>query len=162
AGKTTHVPPALLEADTADRGQIVMLEPRRLAARAAARRMAGERGERVGDAIGYQVRFDRQVGPRTRVLVVTPGILLRRLLAEPWPIAAAQATTRLLERTDGDILVFLPGMAEIRRTAAALESVAKQRELLVLPLHGDLPAEEQDRALLPQDRRRIVLATNVA
>src|SRR5438105_10062668 len=71
AGKTTRVPPALLDAGFADRGQIVMLEPRRLAARAAARRMAGERGERVGEAIGYQVRFDRQSGPQTRVLVVT-------------------------------------------------------------------------------------------
>src|SRR6516164_10499048 len=74
----------------------------------------------------------------------------------------AAGSIRLLDRTDGDILVFLPGMAEIRRTAAALQSVADERELLVLPLHGDLPAEEQDRALLPQDRRRIVLATNVA
>ena len=61
-----------------------------------------------------------------------------RSLADPWPIAAAQATIRLLDRTDGDILVFLPGMAEIRRTAAALQSVADERELLVLPLHLSL------------------------
>src|SRR6266404_6220571 len=75
AGKTTRVPPALLDG-LADRGRILMLEPRRLAARAAARRMAAERGGRVGEEVGYQVRFDRQAGRDTRLLVVTPGILL--------------------------------------------------------------------------------------
>ncbi len=219
-----------------------MLEPRRLAVRAAARRMAAEAGERVGGTIGYHVRFDRQAGPDTRLLVVTPGILLRRLLddpflesvrilmfdefhergldsdlalgiarllqqtvrpdlklvvmsatlavdpvaaylggcpivasegrlhpveiryeprslQDPWPDAAAQATERLLERTDGDVLVFLPGVQEIRRTAEALQRAG---DVLILPLYGDLPPEEQDRALLPQPRRRVVLATNVA
>src|SRR5262245_28903854 len=84
AGKTTRVPPALLDAGFADRGRIVMLEPRRLAARAAARWMAGERGCPVGEEVGYQVRFDKQWGPKTRILVVTPGILLRQLLDEPY------------------------------------------------------------------------------
>src|SRR5947209_4042456 len=83
AGKTTRVAPALLRAGMADRGQIVMLEPRRLAVRAAARRMAAEAGQRVGGTIGYHVRFDRQAGRDTRLLVVTPGILLRRLLDDP-------------------------------------------------------------------------------
>jgi ATP-dependent helicase HrpB len=243
AGKTTRVAPALLDAGLAERGQIVMLEPRRLAVRAAARRMAAEAGQRVGGTIGYHVRFDRQAGPNTRLLVVTPGILLRRLLDDPflesvrilvfdefhergldsdlalgiarllqqtvrpdlklvvmsatlaadpvaaylggcpivasegrlhpveivyeprslddpWPEAAAQATQRLLDRTDGDLLVFLPGVQEIRRTAAALERRADA--VLILPLYGDLPPEEQDRALLPQPGRRVVLATNVA
>src|SRR5262249_28105727 len=59
AGKTTRVPPAVLDAGLAGGGRVVMLEPRRLAARAAARRMADERGGRVGDEIGYQVRFER-------------------------------------------------------------------------------------------------------
>src|SRR5262245_59462187 len=72
AGKSTRVPPALFDAGFADRGRIVMLEPRRLAARAAARRMAAERGYRVGGRFGYHVRFDRQAGPDTRVLAVTP------------------------------------------------------------------------------------------
>src|SRR5438045_65203 len=63
AGKTTRVPPALLDAGQVSRGRILMLEPRRLAARAAARRMAAERGGRLGDEVGYQVRFDRQYGP---------------------------------------------------------------------------------------------------
>src|SRR5881398_2032126 len=76
AGKTTRVPPALLELAG---GRIAVLEPRRLAARAAARRMAQERDQKVGGDVGYHVRFDRQLGPRTRIVVMTPGILLRML-----------------------------------------------------------------------------------
>src|SRR5580704_15595385 len=83
AGKTTRVPPALLDARLND-GQIVVLEPRRLAARAAARRMAQERGQRIGEDIGYHVRFDRQAGPRTRIVAMTPGILLRMLQDDPY------------------------------------------------------------------------------
>jgi ATP-dependent helicase HrpB len=245
AGKTTRVPPALLDAGLAEEGRILLLEPRRLAARAAARRMAEERGGRLGDEIGYQVRFDRQCGPRTRILVVTPGILLRflhddaflestrvvifdefherglesdlalgmvRLLQQtvrpelrlvvmsatlavesvsaylggcpiivsegrsypveivhevrperrPWPLAVARAVEGTLDRTPGDLLVFLPGLHEIRQTAHHLEALAMERDLAVLPLHGDLPAQQQDAALLPQKRRKVVLATNVA
>src|SRR5262249_44368637 len=83
-GKTTRVPPALLDGGLAGRGRVLVLEPRRLAARAAARRMAFERGGRLGDEFGYQVRFDRQCGPRTRVLAVTPRILLRTLHDDPF------------------------------------------------------------------------------
>src|ERR1700689_4571688 len=83
AGKTTRVPPALLDAKLTPR-RIVVLEPRRLAARAAARRMAQERGQKIGDEVGYHVRFDRQVGPRTRIIVMTPGILLRMLQDDPF------------------------------------------------------------------------------
>jgi len=245
AGKTTRVPPALLDAGLAEHGRILMLEPRRLAARAAARRMTSERGGRLGDEVGYQVRFDRQCGPQTRILVVTPGILIRLLhddpfleptstvlfdefherglesdlalgmvrlvqqtvrpelrlvvmsatLAveavsaylggcpiissegrlypveivyearperQPWPLAVAQAVERTLYRTSGDLLVFLPGLYEIRQTARHLEPFAEEQNLAVLPLHGELPAEQQDAALLPQSRRKIVLATNVA
>lgn len=245
AGKTTRVPPALLDSGLAGSGRILVLEPRRLAARAAARRMAEERGQRVGNEIGYHVRFDRRAGPATRILTVTPGILLRylhddpflesigavlfdefherslesdlalgmvRLLQQtvrpelrmvvmsatlavesvasflggcpilasegrlhpvevmhepkpdstPWPLATARAVERLLDRTAGDVLVFLPGLQEIRQTAHHLEEVARQCDLAVLPLHGDLPAEQQDAALLPQSRRKVVLATNVA
>jgi ATP-dependent helicase HrpB len=245
AGKTTRVPPALLAAGLDGDRQILMLEPRRLAARAAARRMAVEGGGRVGEEVGYQVRFDRCAGPRTRILVVTPGILLRMLHDDPflesagvilfdefherglesdlalgmvrlvqqtirpdlrivvmsatlaveaaaaylgnspvvtgegkqypievlyeprpaqqlWPTAVAEAVTRLLDRTGGDVLVFLPGLQEIRQTARSLEPLARQLGLAVLPLHGDLPLEQQDAALLPSDRRKVVLATNVA
>lgn len=244
-GKTTRVPPALLDAGLAGRGRVVVLEPRRLAARAAARRMAAERGGRLGDEFGYQVRFDRCWGPRTRVLAVTPGILLRQLLDDPflesagvvvfdefhergldsdlalgltrlvqqtvrpdlrivvmsatlavesvsaylggcpvivsegrlfpveivyeprpeslpWPAATAAAVKRLLDRTPGDLLVFLPGLGEIRQTARHLEALAAERDLAVLPLYGNLPMVEQDAALLPQGRRKVVLATNVA
>lgn len=81
AGKTTRVPPALLGTVP---GQVWLVEPRRVAARAAARRMAAEGGDRVGERVGYQVRFDRKVGPATRLVVVTEGILLRRLQADPF------------------------------------------------------------------------------
>src|SRR5438876_3383989 len=245
AGKTTRVPPALLDSLREKSGRIIVLEPRRLAARAAARRIAFERGGRVGDEIGYHVRFDKQVGPRTRLAVVTPGILLRylhddpfldstsvvvfdefherglesdlalgmvRLLqqtvrtdlrivvmsatldtarigeylggapviasegrlhpvdieyepkptAESWPVATAKAVGRLLRRTEGDVLVFLPGMAEIRQTERELAPLAEQLNLTVMPLHGDLPAEQQDAALQLQPQRKVVLSTNVA
>src|SRR5262249_29532207 len=78
------VPPALLDAGLAGAGRVVVLEPRRLAARAAARRVAAERGGRPGDEVGYQVRFERCCGPRTRLLAVTPRILLRLLRHDPF------------------------------------------------------------------------------
>jgi len=91
AGKTTRVPPALLAAGLAGvktsgktNGQIVMLEPRRIAARTAARRMAFECGERVGQTVGYRVRFEESVSRDTRILVVTEGVLLRRLQDDPF------------------------------------------------------------------------------
>jgi ATP-dependent helicase HrpB len=229
AGKTTRVPPALMEF-----GPVLLLEPRRVAARAAARRMALEHGTPLGDAFGYHVRFDRKAGPRTRVLAVTSGILLRRLHDDPFlestatvvfdefhergleadlvlglvrllrqtvrsdlkvvvmsatldagPVSAylggcpavtsegrtfpvevryrakqpvEAAVREVLAETPGDVLVFLPGLREIRQTADELASV----DAAVLPLHGDLPPEQQDRALQRLDRRKVVLATNVA
>ncbi len=80
AGKTTRVPPALLEVVA---GEVVVLEPRRLAARLAARRTAAELGEAVGETVGYQVRFEEAIGPRTRLRFVTEGVLTRRLLLDP-------------------------------------------------------------------------------
>ncbi|MBS1790573.1 MAG: ATP-dependent helicase HrpB [Acidobacteria bacterium] len=68
----------------------------------------------------------------------------------------------LAEKLDGDVLVFLPGAAEIRRAQTACASLADKHDLLVLPLHGDLPPSEQDRAVRPADRRKIILSTNVA
>jgi len=241
AGKTTRVPPALVQSGTVGDGLVIMLEPRRVAARAAARRMALEHGSALGEVFGYQVRFDRQAGPRTRVLVVTPGVLLRRLHDDPFlegvsavvfdefhergleadlalgmarlvhenvrpdlkivvmsatvetgPISAylsgcpvvdsggrtfpvevryrprrgdtpvsravAAAVRELLGSYDGDILAFLPGLREIRQTADELAGIDAE----VLPLHGELPPELQDRALQKLDRRKVVLATNVA
>lgn len=80
AGKTTRVPPALLGTTG---GEVVVLEPRRIAARLAARRVAWELGEEVGETVGYQVRFEEAVSPRTRLRFVTEGILTRRLLSDP-------------------------------------------------------------------------------
>jgi ATP-dependent helicase HrpB len=241
AGKTTRVPPALL---ARGRGEILVLEPRRLAARMAARRVASELGERLGETVGYQVRFEDVTGPRTRLRFVTEGVLTRRLLSDPAlegvgtvildefherhldtdlalallrrlqktarpdlrlivmsatldaaPVAAylggpvlrsegklydlvieytphspvsleeqvAAALERLIQGSrTGDVLVFLPGAAEIRRAARAIEPLASRVGLLVLPLHGDLSPAEQDRAVSPADRPKVILSTNVA
>src|SRR5207244_2690436 len=83
AGKTTRVPPALLDAGIAGEGEVWVLEPRRLAARLSARRVAEERHERLGETIGYQVRFEEVAGPRTRLRFLTEGVLTRRLLSDP-------------------------------------------------------------------------------
>jgi ATP-dependent helicase HrpB len=245
AGKTTRVPPALLDSDLVPRGRILVLEPRRLAARAAAARMAQERGGQLGNEIGYHVRFDRRYGSSTRILTVTPGIVLRMLHHDPFlestgailfdefherslesdlvlgmvrlvqqtvrpdlrvvvmsatldvepvaayldrcpivvsegrlhpveirheppqanragPADAARAAAQLLRETKGDLLVFLPGLAEIRQTMRHLVELASAHDLAVLPLYGDLPPAQQDAALLPGPRRKAVLATNVA
>jgi ATP-dependent helicase HrpB len=241
AGKTTRVPPALLGVVS---GEVLVLEPRRIAARLAARRVAWELGEQVGETVGYQVRFEEAVGPRTRLRFVTEGVLTRRMLSDPElkGVAAvvldefherhlesdlALALLKRLQRTrpelrlivmsatldadpvaqylggcpilrsegrlfemqiqhlpyspkplevqvrdavelllgapqTGDILTFLPGVAEIRRSMRECEPIARQAGLLVLPLHGDLPPAEQDRAVSPSSQRKLILATNVA
>jgi ATP-dependent helicase HrpB len=242
AGKTTRVPPALL---SMMRGQVLVLEPRRLAARLAARRVAQERGEPVGETVGYQVRFEEVAGARTRLKYLTEGILTRRLISDPelagvdavvldefherhlesdlslallrrlqltrrpdlrlivmsatldtGPVArylggcpilrsegrlfdlsvahqpysalplekqvAGAVGSLLSERHMGDILVFLPGAAEIRRVARECEPLASRHDPLVLPLYGDLPPAEQDRAVSPAPKRKVILSTNVA
>lgn len=83
AGKTTRVPLALLKEDWLGERSILMLQPRRVAARAAAERMASELGEKVGETVGYRIRLESRVGPRTRIMVVTEGILARRLQDDP-------------------------------------------------------------------------------
>ena len=83
AGKTTVVPLQLLSETWLGKQKIIMLEPRRLAARAAAERMAVTLGEKVGDTVGYRVRLDTKVGPNTRIEVVTEGILIRMLQSDP-------------------------------------------------------------------------------
>ena len=236
AGKTTRVPPALLDQV---QGEIVVLEPRRIAARMAARRVAQELG--APDVVGWQVRFEQSGTPRTRLWYVTEGILARRMLSDPQlrgvgavvldefherhlpgdlalalaqrllpgiklvvmsatleaaPLArhlgapviqsegrrfpveieylkeaderrleqqVAAAVRRLtLPGSTGDVLVFLPGAAEIRRAAEACAELARHRDLLLTPLHGDLSAAEQDNALAPASRRKVILSTNVA
>lgn len=245
AGKTTRVPPALARSGLAGDRTILMVEPRRIAARAAARRIAEENRWRLGGEVGYHVRFDRCAGRDTRLLVATPGILLQQLHSDPYlervglivfdefhergldsdlalgfaralqqtvrpelklvamsatlaakqvavylggcpvvasdgrlhpvavryepkppatppEVATADAVRRLARETPGDILVFLPGWAEIRQVQRALAPWAEERGFAVMPLHGDLPPAEQDAVLGRLDRRKIVLATNVA
>ena len=83
AGKTTGVPLALLDSQIGEAGTILVLEPRRLAARAAAERMADMRGEPVGETVGYRTRLQSRVGPKTRIEVITEGIFTRRIIADP-------------------------------------------------------------------------------
>jgi len=274
AGKSTVVPLALLDEPWARGRRIVMLEPRRLAARAVAARMAATLGEPVGERVGYRMRLDTRVSPRTRIEVVTEGVLTRMLQRDPSldgialvifdefherslqadlglaltldardglspalrivvmsatldvePVAAllgdaavvrtegrtfpvetryaglglpplpaprglggaggaggrraavgrgtapgavtaetlvARIIARAPDETEGGILVFLPGTAEIRRVEALLEGVPDG--VRVVPLYGDLDPAAQDRALAPSPagERKIVLATNIA
>ena len=84
SGKTTRVPCAVLDSGLVGAGVVLVLQPRRVAARLAARRVAWERGVQLGGEVGYQVRFERRVGPATRVAFLTEGLLLRRLQADPF------------------------------------------------------------------------------
>jgi ATP-dependent helicase HrpB len=246
SGKTMLVPAALL--DDLPAGRVVLLQPRRLAARAVAGQIARLRGGEVGGEVGYQVRFDARVGRDTRLVVETTGIMLRRLLddvaiegiaavvldefhersvemdlvlgllvrlkqtlrpdlrvavmsatlaAEPvarllggeaaCPIVSASgrmfpvetrflkhgdrrdlvelvATTvpEALRRTDGHVLVFLPGVGEIMRCERELAAAVDREGHALLTLFGDLPPEQQDRVLDDLGRRKVILATNVA
>src|SRR3990172_676136 len=242
AGKTTAVPPALLGASWLAGRRILLLEPRRLAARAAAARMADGFDEPVGATVGYRIRFESKMSARTRIEVVTEGILTRQLQTDPalenvglvifdefherhlqtdlglaltldcqrvmrpdlkilimsatldgagiakllnaplvtstgraYPVAlrylapdtdlliadrTAPVVRQALATESGDILVFLPGAGEIRRVHSQLANVGS--DIDVYPLYGDLPWEQQDRALKPASRRKVILATPIA
>lgn len=250
AGKTTVVPLRLLDEPWLAGRRIVMLEPRRLAARASAARMADLLGESVGQTVGVVTRDDRRVSAATRIEVVTEGILTRRLQRDPslerdgliifdefhersqqadlglgllldaqrsldldlgllvmsatidaprvaaliashdepaavvecagrtfpvdvnWrprnrkdrlePAVAAAVHWAVEEEPEGDVLVFLPGMAEIRRVEEQLRSLDPRFE--VHALHGSLPLAEQDRAVGPAlpGMRKVVLSTDIA
>ena len=247
AGKTTRVPLALLDTFPHDKGRITMLEPRRIAAVSAARWMAKSLGEQPGETVGYAIRFDTKITEKTRIEVVTEGVLTRRIQTDPGlentslvifdefhersihadlalalcldirkglrpdlkilvmsatldygPIAAllgsapviashgksfpvqerylenltgflplriTNAVKTALKETNGDILVFLPGAGEIRASTKELQNTLNMNEerLSLHALYGDLPFEEQERAILPsKDKRKIVLATNIA
>jgi ATP-dependent helicase HrpB len=243
AGKTTLVPLMLRHEPWAAGQKILVLEPRRVAARAAARRMASLLGEEVGGTVGLATRLDRAISAATRIEVVTEGLLVRRLQSDPglegvaavlfdeahernldtdlalafcidlqralrpelrllamsatleaagfstllggapvieslgraWPVAMhyrprdlkeprelpeamAAAIREALRAHPGDVLAFLPGWGEIRRNQDRLSGVDAD----VLPLHGEMPPAEQDRALNPGPRRKVVLATSIA
>jgi ATP-dependent helicase HrpB len=239
AGKTTQVPLALMQAPWLS-GKILMLEPRRIAARSAAMFMAAQLGEEVGERVGYRIRFESRVSARTCIEVVTEGILTRMLQDDPmldgiaavlfdefherhlhsdlglalcldiqsglrpdlrllvmsatldgeklaryldaprvtaegrsYPVTATHVPAKpqetlefhmkrvvqqALAETDGDVLCFLPGKAEIDRTMRLLGEVDAE----VDALHGELGVDEQARLLRAGTRRRVVLATNVA
>jgi ATP-dependent helicase HrpB len=247
AGKTTQIPLALLDASWRGDGRILVLEPRRVAARAAAAFMARQCGEPVGARVGYRIRFENKTSAATRVEVLTEGILTRMIQDDPgldgvaaivfdefherhlsgdlglalaldvqaqlrpdlrllvmsatldgealarwldaprlasagrsYPVSVAHFPARRDEALvfqlrrcveqallahPGDLLVFLPGQREIADAQQALSALpAASGELQILPLHGELPLEQQTLALSPdpQGRRRIVLATNDA
>ncbi len=140
AGKTTRVPPALLGAMTD--GLILVVEPRRVAARAAAARMAEERGEPLGETIGYQVRLERVAGPQTRVLVVTEGILLRRVVADPLlDGVAAIVLDEVHERSvDGDLVLAMVRHLQ-RELRPELRIVAMSATAQIEPMAAFLQAK---------------------
>ena len=252
SGKTTQVPQMLLDAGLAGNKKIVVLQPRRVAARTVAARVAWERRCQLGAEVGYQIRFDDQTSLGTRISYVTEGILLRwlqddRTLSEVGVVIfdefhernllsdVSLALVKRLQRTDrpdlklavmsatldaepvaeylrdetgtgetpvllsegqsfpvevrylsqhderpvteqaadiveqivnagepGDILVFMPGMGEINATIGAARAIRANERLAFIPLHGDLPPEQQDLAFAPNPLRKVVVATNVA
>lgn len=246
AGKTTLVPIFLLGQTWRGDGKIIVLEPRRLAARAAAARMASLLGEQVGDTVGYRMRLDNRISSRTRIEVVTEGVFARMILDDPelsgvstvifdefhersldadfglalaldvqsalredlrilvmsatldvervailldhppviesmgrsFPIDIRHQDRPPGERVEdtvtraildahtseqGSILAFLPGQAEITRTAERLEGRFGPATMIA-PLYGNLSQKEQDAAIrpAPQGTRKIVLATSIA
>lgn len=252
SGKSTQVCQMLLEDGAASAGRVVVLQPRRVAARSVARRVADEMGVALGGAVGYQVRFDERLRDDTRIAFVTEGILLRWLLRDPdlagvgavlfdefhernalsdialalckqlqararpdlrlvvmsatldargvaaylggprlcpvlesggrefpvsvhyqswgddgpvWERAAQRAVDILRSTDDGDVLVFMPGMAEIVRTIEDIRRMWRQGAgdpPAVLALHGEMSPADQDRAFAPAAGRRVIVATNVA
>jgi len=249
SGKSTQLPKMLLAGGVlGERGEVVVLQPRRLATRLLARRVAEELDSPLGGVVGYQIRLESRVGPATRIRFVTEGVLLRQMSADPrlrgvsalvfdefherhlygdislaralqiqrslrpdlriivmsatldagalrgylapcevfvsegrthpvrveylprsidtsgeavWD-AAAHECERLAAQTAGDLLVFMPGAYEISRTVQAIQGLRGLRDCVVLPLHGELPTEAQDRAVARTETRKIIVSTNVA
>ena len=246
SGKSTQVPQILLDSGLAGDGEIVVLQPRRLATRMLAARVAQERGVRLGEEVGYQIRLDKVCGRKTRIRFVTEGVLLRQMLSDPelrgiavivfdefherhlygditlaraldlqesrrpdlklvvmsatldagslqkylapcelltsrgrtfpvdveylekplgdfpvWDAAAAEFE-RISRETEGDVLVFMSGAYEISRTISAIRHTRAGGQCTVLPLHGELPAADQDAAVARYQQRKVIVSTNVA
>jgi ATP-dependent helicase HrpB len=247
SGKSTRIPQMLLDLNLVQ-GQIVVLQPRRIAARLLAARIAQERNVRLGGEVGYQIRFERVESAQTRIKFVTEALLLRQMASDPelkgvgavvfdefhernlhsdvalalarrlqethrpdllimamsatldtegvakwlgsaetlaadgrtypvqieythlprnstrpiWDAAAEQVRRVLQEEGEGDILVFMPGSYEIMRTIGAVRNLPESGGVEILPLYGELPPEEQDRAVKPSPGRKVIVATNVA
>ncbi len=249
SGKSTQIPQMLWRHGLlGERGEVVVLQPRRIAARMLAQRVAEEAGTRLGEGVGYQIRLESRVSERTRIRFVTEGILLRQMsfdatlrgitaivfdefherhlygdislaralqiqqgarpdlkiivmsatldagalktyLApcdvlvsqgrsfpvrieylpkavnfehEPvWEVATRECE-RVAAESIGDLLVFMPGAYEISRTVQAIQGGRALRDFVVFPLHGELPPEQQDRAVARYEARKIIVSTNVA
>ena len=153
AGKTTLVPPALLDAPWLAGRSIIMLEPRRLAARAAARYMARQRGEEAGATIGYRVRLDTRIGPGTRVEVVTEGILTRMLQADPaLEAAGAVIFDEFHERSihaDLGLALALQTRTVLRPDLRLLVMSATLEGARVASLLGDVPVIRSEGRAYP-------------
>ena len=248
SGKSTQVPQMVLDGGVTGPGEVVVLQPRRLAARLLARRVAFERDEPLGGEVGYQVRMESAISEKTQIRYVTEGILLRQFLSDPelrgistiifdefherhiygditlaralrlqqtrpdlkiivmsatldagplreylepcrelksegrmfpveisyapkridfrhhpvWEAAADAFEKAIEEGAEGDVLVFMPGGYEISRTVEAIRSRKCARAFAVMPLHGELPARDQDAAVGECDQRKVVVSTNVA
>ncbi|MEP7248212.1 MAG: ATP-dependent helicase HrpB [Spartobacteria bacterium] len=248
SGKSTQVPQILLDRGLLGEGEVVVLQPRRLATRLLASRVAAERKVRLGDEVGYQIRFEKIASKKTRIRFVTEGILLRQLLQDPelrgvaailfdefherhlygditlaralqlqettrpdlqlvvmsatlesdklekylapcptltssgrmhpvvvayltkpvraenYPIwdLAADELERIAAQTEGDVLIFMPGKYEITRTISALRASRLSDRFIPLPLYSELPPAEQDAALARYEKRKVIVATNVA
>ena len=244
AGKSTILPLTFLDEPWLEGKKIIMLEPRRLAAKTIAMRMADLLGEKVGQSVGYRIRFDNCIGDQTKIEVVTEGILTRMLQADNaienvgmvifdefherslfadlalalaresqqvlrpdlrilimsatlnlpqlssllnaqiveskgrqyaveikyegesdlmlLPELSARLVKKVMDKEEGDILVFLPGEAEIRKCEAILKRSLK--EAAIHPLYGQLPPAKQFAAIMPNKfgKRKVVLATSIA
>jgi len=242
SGKTTQVPQLLLQANVP--GKVLVLEPRRLAARLVARRVAAEMKTKPGESVGWRTRFDSAWSDAVRIGFLTEGVFLNMLLDSPllpgvgavvidefherslqadlavaavrrlqqrerpdlklivmsatldadriaeslgaerlhiegraFPVRMRHAPLRrnedvceraaadavaLAQELQGDVLVFMPGAREIERTLLALRALPAARDMELRRLHGSMPPAEQDMALQPSQRTRIVVATNVA
>ena len=248
SGKSTQVPQILIDR-AGIKGQVVVLQPRRLAARLLASRVAAERGGALGEEVGYQIRFDNRVSARTRIRFVTEAILLRQILEDPslkgvgavvfdefherhltsdlslacalqsvknerpdlklivmsatleveqledylqpcsrieasgrmhpvevsyagaalgretapvWERAAEAYRDQARAGLAGDVLIFMPGAFEIRKTIERIERLPEAKGVAVLPLYGELSPEAQDRAVRSGDGPKVIVSTNVA
>ena len=250
SGKSTQVPQILLDRGLLGNGQVVVLQPRRIAARLLAARVASERRVKLGDEVGYQVRFDNITSPSTRIRFVTEGVLLRQMLGSerelkgvsailfdefherhlegdlalalamglqregrpdlrigvmsatlpvatlrgflepcatieakgrmfpieisyllrpvdfakdpPWELATREFERVVAAGFEGDALIFMPGAYEIARTISALRASGAGDGRTLLPLHGELAPADQDAAVAPHERPKVIVATNVA
>ena len=249
SGKSTQVPQMLLDHDLLGTGQVVVLQPRRLATRLLAGRVAWERKTDLGGEVGYQIRFENVSTPQTRIRFVTEGILLRQMVNDSklagistlifdefherhlygditlaraldlqettrpdlkvlvmsatldaarleeylapcrvleshgrtfpvqiryagspgyldkrpiWEQAAGAFADFVNSGELGDVLVFMPGGFEISQTIQAIGHSDESRGFILLPLHGELPPRDQDAAVARYEKRKVVVATNVA